>query len=67
MWGRGLPEPRPHRPMASLVPNAVAKGSADHTARSEEQLRGRTRDQEEGEVTSDWSAPAIDRGPAKRN
>ncbi|KAI4589605.1 hypothetical protein MJG53_000654 [Ovis ammon polii x Ovis aries] len=36
--------------MASLVPNAVAEGSADHTDRSEEQPQGRTRDQEEGEV-----------------
>lgn len=50
--------PRPPWPMASLVPNAVAEGSDDHTAGSEEQLRGRTRDQEEGEVTSDLVCPS---------
>ena len=57
--GEGTPSaPAPAMPMASLVPNAVAEGSADHTDRSKEQPRGRTRDQEEGEVTSDLVCPS---------
>lgn len=66
--GEGTPRaPAFTVPMASLVPNAVAEGSADHTARSEEQLRQNSRSGRRGGDLGLGLPQPLDRGPAKRN